>query len=75
VKIVRYEKRKIASGIEFYIVKSNRLWFWTNFSPWRVCPFLIICLTSIPAITFLAAYTDYNSSILDCCPIPIKLIF
>ncbi|WP_313771960.1 hypothetical protein [Bacillus bingmayongensis] len=53
------KERKIPSGIEFYVVKPKRSWiryicFWTDFSPWRVCPFLFICITSISAITFLA---------------------
>ncbi|KXY42571.1 hypothetical protein COF04_31250 [Bacillus toyonensis] len=28
------------------LVKLKKSWFWTNFSPWRVCPFLI-CLHAL----------------------------
>ncbi|WP_269723095.1 hypothetical protein, partial [Bacillus mycoides] len=65
----------IPSGTELNIIKPERLWYWTNFSPWGVCPFLIISITSIPAITFLAVCNEFNSIILWCQLMYIKLVF
>ncbi|PFP91693.1 hypothetical protein COK06_22920 [Bacillus cereus] len=42
----------------FYAVRPKKIlvshiYFWTDFSPWKVCPFLIIYIASIAAIFWI----------------------
>ena len=46
------KERKIPSGIEFYVVKPKISWFWTNFSPWRVCPFLYLRIVKTSRLSY-----------------------
>lgn len=52
--------QKIPNGIEIYAGKPQissirYICFWADFSPWSVCPFLIICIASIPGAFTLNA--------------------
>ena len=59
------KKWKISSDLWCYAISPNiwwmnSFWFWTDFSLWRVCPFLLMCISSIPAIIRLAVRKDFN---------------
>ena len=60
-------EQKIPNGIEIYAVKPNissirYICFWTDFSPWRVCPFDHMH-SFYSSDHFVAVRKDFNPSL------------